>query len=203
MAERGIKMGGLAQKQRRSKRDALAPASGSSLSALVIAAQAGSKVAFEELVRQLGPLVYRFLAVRLRSEADARDALQETLIAAWQRLPDLRDAQSLRSWLLTIAVRKAADLMRRRPRDITSEYAMVSVPDPISGIELAEALAALPDEMRDVVLLRYLVGLSEMETAAALSTRVGTIKSRASRARRRLARSLSSDEETDQRGEQP
>jgi len=88
---------------------------------LVVASQAGSRDAFEALVRELGPLLYRFLVVRLRNEADARDALQETLIAAWQRLPSLRDPRSCRSWLLTIALRKAVGIARREARQASLE----------------------------------------------------------------------------------
>jgi RNA polymerase sigma-70 factor, ECF subfamily len=166
------------------------PPGSSSLTDLVKAAQEGSAVAFEELVRRLGPQIYRFLVVRLRSESDARDALQETLIVAWQRLPQLLEPQSCRSWLLTIAVRKAAQVRRRRGNEVALDGQASPVRDPDIRLELEEALSALSPEMRDVILLRYLVGLSEEETAATLRVRLGTVKSRASRARRLLAQFL-------------
>jgi RNA polymerase sigma-70 factor (ECF subfamily) len=172
-----------------------------SLTSLVVAAQGGSAAAFEELVRELAPLLYRFLVVRLRNEADARDTLQETLIVAWQRLPELRDPQSCRAWLLTIAVRKATELARKRSRDPVAEARSSQAQDMLAALELDAALAALPSEMRDVILLRYLVGLSEVETAEALQVRAGTVKSRASRARRRLAVMLESVEEADHEGD--
>src|SRR5688572_24325104 len=72
-------------------------------------AQAGDADAFEELVLSFGPRLHRFLAVRLADERDARDALQETLLAAWQGLPRLRQADRFWPWLAGIAANKAAD----------------------------------------------------------------------------------------------
>jgi RNA polymerase sigma factor (sigma-70 family) len=158
--------------------------------ALVVAAQAGSVDAFEELVRDVGPPVYRFLFVRLGSDADARDALQETLIGAWQGIASMRDPRAFRAWLLTIARRKASDIeARNRPTpDLQSEAVTSSTGT--EELELVAALRALSDEQREVVLLRYLLGLSEAETAVVTEVSVGTVKSRASRARTRLERLL-------------
>src|SRR5688500_2089266 len=62
-------------------------------------AQRGSEDAFEQLVRSFGPRLHRSLAVRLGDDRDARDALQETLIAAWQGLPGLRHVDRFWPWL--------------------------------------------------------------------------------------------------------
>jgi RNA polymerase sigma-70 factor, ECF subfamily len=155
---------------------------------LVVAAQAGSRNAFDALVRDLGPLLYRFLVVRLRNEADARDALQETLIVAWQKLPSVRDPQSCRCWLLTIALRKAAEVTKTERRHANVPAYPVATPDSAGAVELDAILQSLSGERRDVVLLRYLIGLSEAETANVLGVSVGTVKSRASRARQEIAR---------------
>jgi RNA polymerase sigma-70 factor, ECF subfamily len=78
-------------------------------------AQDGDEPSFHAVVEELGPLVYRFLVVRLGHEGDAKDALQETLIAAWRGLADLQRPDRVRSWLMTIAARKAAEAFRARP----------------------------------------------------------------------------------------
>jgi hypothetical protein len=67
---------------------------------LVRRAQLGSAAAFEELVVAFGPRVYRYLVLRLRDEASALDALQETLAAAWQGLPSLKQPGKFWPWLL-------------------------------------------------------------------------------------------------------
>src|SRR5919108_5166854 len=78
-------------------------------SELVRRAQLGSAAAFEQLVLRRGPQLYRYLAVRLRNEHDARDALQEALTAAWQALPTLKSRDRFWPWLVGIAAQKAAD----------------------------------------------------------------------------------------------
>lgn len=144
---------------------------------------------FESLVAPYAQRLYRFLVVRLGDEREARDALQETLLAAWQGLPQLRDRDNPWAWLAGIAANKAADSARRR-------VPVVPLPDAEPGYEqgdlseVAAALAKLPCAAREVLLLRYLLRLSEDETAGVLGVRVGTVKSRASRARRLLLEEL-------------
>jgi RNA polymerase sigma-70 factor (ECF subfamily) len=156
---------------------------------LVRRAQLGSAAAFEQLVVALAPGVHRFLAHRLRNDAEARDALQETLAAAWQGLPRLADPARLRAWLLGIAANKAADVARRRP-PVSADTLAPAAREDESLLELREAILALPPKFRDVLLLRYLLGCSEEETAAALGLRLGTLKSRTNRARAALAELL-------------
>jgi RNA polymerase sigma-70 factor (ECF subfamily) len=156
---------------------------------LVRRAQLGSTLAFEQIVVALGPAVHRFLVYRLGGDGEARDALQETLAAAWQGLPRLADPGKLRAWLLGIAANKAADAARRRPGTTVPEPDALGREDDTT-FELREAILALPAKHRDVLLLRYLLQLSEDETAAALGIRLGTLKSRTARARDALAEQL-------------
>jgi RNA polymerase sigma-70 factor (ECF subfamily) len=156
---------------------------------LVRRAQLGSAAAFEVLVVRHGSRLHRYLTVELRHESDAHDALQETLTAAWRGLPTLRRADRFWPWLAGIASNKAADIHRRRTRTVDAESAAESHDNDLL-LETREALSALPAHYREVLLLRYLLGLSEEEAAAALGVRVGTIKSRSSRARRALLEEL-------------
>ncbi len=153
---------------------------------LVRRAQLGSAAAFEQIVLALGPLVHRFLVLRLRNESDVRDTLQETLAAAWQGLPRLEQPGKLRPWLLGIAAHKAADVVRRRVPVAGEELELHGREDE-SLFEIREAILALPPNLRDVLLLRYLLQLSEEEAATALRIRVGTVKSRTARARAALS----------------
>lgn len=156
---------------------------------LVRRAQLGSAAAFEQLVLTFGPAVHRFLALRLRNESDARDTLQETLAAAWQALPSLEHPCKLRPWLLGIAAHKAADAIRTRVPAADHELEFHGREDE-TLFEVREAILALPPHFRDVLLLRYLVQLSEEEVAVALGLRLGTVKSRTARARAALAELL-------------
>ena len=156
---------------------------------LVRRAQLGSVAAFEQLVLRYGARLQRYLRVELRHESDAHDAFQESLTAAWRGLPTLRRADRFWPWLAGIASNKAADVHRRRARNADAETAGESHDDTLL-LETREALSALPAQYREVLLLRYLLGLSEEEAAAALGVRVGTVKSRCSRARRALLEEL-------------
>ena len=168
---------------------ARASAADAALGAAVRRARLGSAVAFDELVALAGPRLHRFLWVRLGDERDARDALQETFVAAWQGLPKLRDVERAWPWLAGIAARKAADVVRRRRS--ASASGAVSAPA-VSGdaVDVRDALERLPRHLRDALLLRYVLELTEEEAAEALGVRVGTVKSRAARARQRLLEEL-------------
>jgi RNA polymerase sigma factor (sigma-70 family) len=151
-------------------------------------APASADADFEALVAPYAQRLYRFLVVRLGDEREARDALQETLVAAWQGLPGLRERERPWVWLAGIAANKAADAGRRRVRTVPLDLDQPGYEQPAT--EILVALAKLPGPAREVLLLRYLLRLSEDEAAAALGVRVGTIKSRASRARLLLQKEL-------------
>ena len=155
---------------------------------LVRRAQLGSAAAFEQLVLARGPQLHRYLIVRVRDDADALDALQETLTAAWQGLPGLKEASRFWPWLCGIAAHKAADAARSRRPGAEAELGPQARDDDL--LEIREAVAALPERFRQVLLLRYLLGLSEDEVAEALGIRVGTVKSRSARARKALMEAL-------------
>lgn len=152
---------------------------------LVRRAQLGSSSAFEQLVVTHGPHLYRYLAVRLGDDRDARDALQETFTAAWRGLPSLKSHSKFWPWLVGIAAHKAADAARDQVHASEPDLEK-SGREYESTLDVREAVAALPEHLRQVLLLRYLLQLSEQEVAEALGIRVGTVKSRSARARKAL-----------------
>lgn len=151
---------------------------------LVRRAQLGSAAAFEQLVLERGEQLYRYLIVRVRDEGDALDALQESLTAAWQGLPTLKDRGKFWPWLVGIAAHKAADATRRRVPPVDPAIDLLDNDETV--LEINDALRRLPTQFREVLLLRYFLQLSEEETAEALGVRVGTVKSRSARARAAL-----------------
>lgn len=145
---------------------------------------------FEVLVRPYIQRLYRFLVLRLGDERDARDSLQETLLAAWEGMPRLRNQDRPWSWLAGIAAHKASDSARKRSRGVPLEDIDLSYEDDGDTADVLAALGRLPATAREVLLMRYLLRLSEVEVAEVLGVRVGTVKSRAARARRRLLEEL-------------
>jgi RNA polymerase sigma factor (sigma-70 family) len=112
--------------------------------------------------------VYRFL-VSLVGRGEADDCFQETFLAALRAYPSLRDGSNLRSWLLTIAHRKAVDGSRRRRRvapleDAPEATSPAAEPDPA----LWAQVGALPVKQRAAVVLRFVNDLAYREIGTIL-----------------------------------
>ena len=148
-------------------------------------------VAFQSLVAPFIQRLYRFLVVRLGDDREARDALQETLLAAWRGLSQLRETHGPWPWLVGIAAHKAADAARERRRFLPlGERPERGYNDEDDSSDVRAALDRLPGAAREVLLLRYFLRFSEEETASVLGVRLGTVKSRAARAKRLLLEEL-------------
>ena len=110
----------------------------------------------------------------LLGPADADDAWSETFLAALRAYPALRPDSNVRGWLVTIAYRKAIDLLRARTRAplLTGEgiERVAREPDPTVDDDLRAALLALPDKQRESVLHHYLGGLPYAEVGQVLGT---------------------------------
>jgi RNA polymerase sigma-70 factor, ECF subfamily len=152
--------------------------------------------------------VYRLTSAILGDEADARDAAQETFVAAWRQLPRLREAEKLDAWLQRVAVNAARMTLRargrRRIREIPSSM-VAAMPDQAThsaggrpsrddAAILHAALATLPLEQRSILVLHHLEGRSIIELAAMFEVPLGTAKSRLFAARRALAVAIVAEE---------
>jgi RNA polymerase sigma factor (sigma-70 family) len=163
---------------------------------LALRAQRGDRRAYEELVRPHQEISFRVAYVITRNAADAEDAAQDALVKAWRSLGRFRADEPLRPWLLAIVANEARNRRRsagRRERLALRAPSGEAAPSPeeaaVAGDERARLLAALddlPDAAREVLACRYLLDLSEEETAAALDVPAGTVKSRSARALERL-----------------
>jgi len=173
---------------------------------LIARARSGDVTAYESIVRR-----YQDVAVRtahlICPETDADDAVQEAFLKAFDALPRFREGAPLRPWLLRIVANEARN--RRRSvgrRQGLALRAAEAVPpasraDPgpehiviaaEQRTELLTALNGLRDEDREILGARFLLDLSEAETAEALGLPRGTVKSRTSRALGRLRLALGS-----------
>jgi RNA polymerase sigma-70 factor, ECF subfamily len=144
-------------------------------------------------------VAFRTALIFSASPADAQDAAQEALVKAWRALPGFRSGAPLRPWLLAIVANEARSRVRaagrragREARAFALEPGRAAEPPEAAVLvrerraALNHALVGLPERDRAVLALRYLLDLSEQETAAALGCRRGTVKSRVSRALERL-----------------
>ncbi|MEW6251161.1 MAG: sigma-70 family RNA polymerase sigma factor [Planctomycetota bacterium] len=155
------------------------------------------ELSLEQLYQQHGPHVLAYLRRRTGDVHRAEDLLQETFAAAARRPERVRRAASARAWLFGIARRMALSLRRTRTwaalpaRDQAVPAAQV---DPRLE-RLREAIAGLPDSLRETLELRLREELSYEEIATVLGIPVGTVRSRLHNAVRLLRRELLGDGE--------
>jgi RNA polymerase sigma-70 factor (ECF subfamily) len=168
--------------------------------ALVERAQDRDVPAYTELVRRHQDAALRLAYVLCGSGLDVEDIAQESFVKAYLAIDRVRPDGSFRSWLLRIVANEASNRRRSAGRRAgyelrlaTDRTSVEAAPSPEAAVLAVEsqrgalaALAALPRRHREVVACRYLVGLSEAETAEVLGLPVGTVKSRTARALARL-----------------
>lgn len=149
----------------------------------VISTHARVVGSFESFYRVQWLPVFRAVAVGLNDADLAREATDEAMVRAYERWRAVSGMSNPEGWVFRVAMNWAASRLRRRKlrvREIAPEG--VSYPPEPTEPGLARAVKALPRKQRDVVIARYLLDLSEAETAKALDIPVGTVKSRLSRA---------------------
>jgi RNA polymerase sigma-70 factor, ECF subfamily len=167
---------------------------------LVERAQDGDDTAFELLLLRYQDTVYRIALRILRDPGDARDAAQEALIAAWRKLPELRDPEVFGAWLKRIAGRRALNLLRVRTD--TEPIDEQAAPDPRADGPVAEALAGdlrealfhalaeLPPSQRTCWVLREMEGWGYEEIAEVVDATPTAVRGRIHRARAHLVKAL-------------
>ncbi|CCH75489.1 RNA polymerase sigma factor [Nostocoides australiense] len=157
--------------------------------------RAGDASAYAVLVAAHAGIATR-LAWLNGAGGEAEDVVQEAFVKAYAALPGFRDGAAFRPWLLRIVINETRNRQRAQERRLRRDDAAARldartsfVRDPAETAELHDrhgrlyaAVSALPQVYREVVTCRYLMELSEAETAAALDVAVGTVKSRLHRA---------------------
>lgn len=165
---------------------------------LMRAAQAGDLDAFGALVAPHAQVLFRLACHVTADPGEAEDAVQDGLIRASGALDRFRPDAPLRPWLLRIVYNESRSRVRargRRGRLLERLHLRPErhAPDPMLEVlaqetrdEVARVLAGLRPDDREVIVLRYFLGLDEAEMAATLGVARGTVKSRLSRALGRM-----------------
>lgn len=187
---------------------------GSSDADLVARMAGGDREAHRLLYERHATGLLRYLIGRLGGNRSlAEETLQEVMIAAWQGAAGFRGQSRVRTWLFGIAHHRAANLVRKRKRELlredpTSEPAAQPGGHQESAagrayaradhrIDLDRALRALPESQRSALELVFYHGLSVVEVADVLSVAPGTVKSRLFRAKASLREHLALREDRD------
>jgi RNA polymerase sigma factor (sigma-70 family) len=127
---------------------------------------------FEKVVARHADAVLRVCRVLLGAH-DAEDAWSETFLAALRAYPDLPETANTEAWLVTIAHRKAIDVLRARKRQPAPVEEVPEAPTTLGvpgqqDADLWQAVAALPDKQRQAVAYHYVAGLPYAEIAVIL-----------------------------------
>jgi RNA polymerase sigma-70 factor (ECF subfamily) len=158
----------------------------------VAEAAAGSREAFDELVRRHQGRVYRLVRTLVGDAAEAEDLAQEAFVRAFRSIGRFRGDAAFATWLHRLAVNVVHD---HRVRQARRWWLWTATPiDPAAPVDetlarrqlIERALASLPEDLRVAVTLRDLEGLDYREIASVLGVPIGTVESRIFRARQRL-----------------
>ena len=140
---------------------------------------------FERLLEAERVPLERFVRYRMNSKADADDVLQEIFIAAYQKFSQLKNRDSFKAWIISIARNKCNDYFRKKaalyeiPIDALTEKALSAGRHGVSEVYIVrETLSLLGDKDKQILYLYYWKELPQTEIARVLDIPVGTVKSR-------------------------
>lgn len=156
----------------------------------------GNQTSFAELMGRHEDRIFA-LAFRMTGQrADALDATQEAFVAAFRQADRFRFDSAFGTWLYRIAINTCHDLLRKRKRWAADESEESEQIDLVASrfdesvdarLDLTRALSSLPADYREAVVMHDVGGVAYEEIARLTGVPVGTVKSRISRGRHRLA----------------
>ncbi len=156
---------------------------------LFAAAQAGDRAALERLLSQLRPDIQRYARFQCYASSSIEDVVQEALIVVYRRVGDVRSPAALGAWLARVVARLCAlpVLMFMRSveelKTIEDSVRFAHMPVEQVRLDVARALAALPERYRQIILLRDVEELTIAEISRRLAISVEAAKSLLRRAR--------------------
>lgn len=151
-------------------------------------AAAGSQRDFTALVDLYRQSLYATAIAVTRNEDDALDAIQETLLTMWEKLPTLRDPGAFKTWMTRILVNHCRAILRERGRTVLADPPDQAAEDPDrdQALDVRDALGRLSQEDRLVLQLFYYEGMPVKDIASALETSQEAVRMRLSRGRKRF-----------------
>jgi len=154
------------------------------------------------MMRRYNRLLFRLARGIVREDDEARDVVQAAYVRAYYHLDQFRGPDGFKAWIARIAINEALGRVRRAPEIVDAEQHVLARPDLVqiepenaaSGRDvlriLQDAIDRLPEEFRQVFMLRGVEQLSIAETAELLDIKQATVKTRFHRARRMLQEML-------------
>lgn len=163
----------------------------------IIKAKNGDNEAFLVLINENKLNIYRVARGILSNEHDIEDAIQNTIIKAYEKINTLKKNEFFRTWLVRILINECNEIIRRNKRvvSINESNHEERYNDCYENIDLTKAINSLSEELRVTTVLFYFEDMSIKDIASILNIPNGTVRSRLSRARERLREIIGEDAE--------
>lgn len=160
---------------------------------LVMAAKDNDKEAFASLIQLNKQYMYKVALAILMNDEDVADAMQDTILTCWEKIPGLREERYFKTWMTKILINHCYAIINDRKRftDL-SEWKEPAITDEYN-LELKEALSFLSEKYRPVVILYYVHEFETKEIAEILNISKTAVTTRLQRARKKLAGYYNSD----------
>ena len=153
-----------------------------------------TKERFMEQIDALQGRLYRIALSILRNNADVQDALQETVLKAWEKQYTLRNEAYFGTWVTRIAINVCKQTLRQQKRIVLMEE-LPETPATSDGITLKMLMERLPEKLRIPFVLQYAEGMDTAEVADTLHLTQSAVRSRIHRAKLILRKELAHHDE--------
>lgn len=151
---------------------------------LVKQAQKGDADAFIALIEKYKTDLYKAAKAILKNEEDVADAIQDTVLSAWEHINELQKAAYFKTWLTRILINHCNDTLRERKRcTVVEDFPAETSAAVKSDADFYEMLECLPEKYRSIFLLYYGQGFKTREISQILNISENTVKSRLRRGR--------------------
>ncbi|WP_040210427.1 sigma-70 family RNA polymerase sigma factor [Clostridium polynesiense] len=155
----------------------------------------GNKDSFIHLIEHLESYMYKVSKSMLYSDSDCADAIQETILKAYKNIASIKNPQFFKTWLIRILINECNKINNYKKKVIPMEEIF---PDSqgtgiTDSLSIEHSISLLEDDLKEAVILYYFEDLPVKEISRVLNIPEGTVKSRLSRARVKLAKSLGND----------
>ena len=157
----------------------------------------GNHSSFEKLILTHKLIMYRVSRTILSRDEDCADAIQESILKAFQNIHTLREPRYFKTWLIRILLNECYQLHRKRKNLISIDELLepISQENGYEKIEIEQLLDVLPSEEKQLLKLFYIEDLSIHDLALILDRPENTVKTKLRRAREKMQKTLAMDEE--------
>ncbi len=162
---------------------------------LIEKSKKGNKEAFAALMDRHKDMLYNTALLMLKNEDDVLDAVQDTLLTCWEKLPTLKQNRYFKTWLTKILLNKCYDCLRLRSRFINlgDNFDPGKEFDWDTPIDVGYIMKRLPQAEQVILSLFYYDDLSTKEIAKALSISEGSVRTRLNRSRNHFKRIMTEE----------